>query len=264
MPREDLEPVQSTRPSLESVLDRYLGDYTPARTPLETSNIPSPLRPEPVAPKSKVTAETDLTTVELLETLEEIMADVLDGGLSVADLARCGVLPIMPSPESVRRALSGDPSPCEQYLLYEAGTRLRERLGVLEKFLLWVSAIHTLCRRKPALRDVAELVCSARMLRGRTAAGQHAQIPIRSLKAELRDLCPNTRGVAEIFQRSPTPSGTVEALLSWGEAMKSRCEKLSWALREGVSDSTVPRLGIIQYSSEESRSTWQRPRTEFC
>jgi len=237
-PRNDL-PAPTEKQSLEAVLDRYLGDYTPARRPLETSNIPRAVQPEPQKTVPKASGPDGLTTVELLETLDEVMADILDGGLNVADLARCGVLPIMPSPESVRQALTGESSPCKQYLLYEAGTRLRERLGVLEKFLLWVSAVHTLCRQTPSVRDVAELICSARSLRGRTAAGQHAQIPMRSLKAELRDLCPSTRGISDVFQRTPTPSGTVDALLSWGQELKNRCEKLSWALRDGVPESTV-------------------------
>ena len=45
--------------------------------------------------------------------------------------------------------------------------------------------------------DIARLLVNSRDLRGRGPAEQHARLTIRSLQADLRRMCPSTRGAAQ-------------------------------------------------------------------
>ena len=154
-------------------------------------------------------------------------------------LIRCGLLPSVPTAEAIREALHDESDPRSQCILAEVSHRIRERLGVIEKFLLWVKAADVLTQGEHDIVEIAAIIVTARDLRGRPAAEQHARIPTRILKAELRHLCPATRGASAIFKRSPLPRTDVDGLIQWGEDLEKRLEMLDYALREGVSDSVL-------------------------
>jgi hypothetical protein len=229
-------PAPLRQPTLEEVLEQYLGDYTPARLATVSPQIESEVTQPPVR---NLIHHALMSTVETMEALDDILVGFLDGELSISELSRNGVLPTVPSPEDVRRALIEDSTPASLYILYEAGIRLRERLGIIEKIVLWVTAVKTLCQSQPSVTQVARMVAKARGLRGRTAADQHTHLPLRELKTALRELCPNIRNNAQLFQRGAAPAGDAGALHTWGTELTARSEALKRALRDGVSRETV-------------------------
>ena len=243
--------MNTTEPvAFEPVRD-YLGDFTPARA----SSKPTPaIKPfsDPHPSDADLTIppdgfehddepgnawDTALSAVQLLEALDDVLAELSDTRLSVNHLIRCGLLPSVPTAEAIREALHDESDPRSQCILAEVSHRIRERLGVIEKFLLWVKAADVLTQGEHDSWIAA--IVTARDLRGRPAAEQHARIPTRILKAELRHLCPATRGASAIFKRSPLPRTDVDGLIQWGEDLEKRLEMLDYALREGVSDSVL-------------------------
>ncbi|MBV70701.1 MAG: hypothetical protein CMH52_05060 [Myxococcales bacterium] len=243
--------MRPKQPTLEEVLEQYLGDYTPARVethkPAPESVVTAP--PRAVSVPATEAPLSEVSTVEMLEALDAVFMDLLDGSLSMETFAKIGLLPIIPSPEVIRRALVDEPTPVSTYLVYEAGIRVRERIGVIEKFVLWVVAVRGLCRTTPTptLNQIAGLVAEARGIRAKSAAEQHAMLPLRELKAQLRALCPSTRDLPKLFSKMALPAMTAEGLGSWGDDLATRCEALTRALREGVSGSTLATLSCDSF-----------------
>ena len=126
------------RPSLEEVLEQYLGDYTPARdavSPHEQTAIDTaPPRQQPVS--EKVDKTEMLTSIEVFEFLDDILAQLSDDTLNLSDLVRVGLLPSVPSPEVVRQALGHEPDKISRYLIYESARRVQARFGIIEKFMM--------------------------------------------------------------------------------------------------------------------------------
>ena len=127
---------------------------------------------------------------------------------------------------------------------------------MIEKFVLWVVAVRALCRTtpSPSLNQIAGLVADARGIRAKSAAEQHAMLPLRELKAQLRALCPSTRDLPKLFSKMALPAMTTDGLRTWGEELALRCESLMRALREGVSGST---LGTLSCDSFHDRLSAQ-------
>ncbi|MEE2756992.1 MAG: hypothetical protein VYA30_10035 [Myxococcota bacterium] len=243
--------IRPKQPTLEEVLEQYLGDYTPARVetrkPAPESVVTAP--PKAVSVPAVDEPLSEVSTVEMLEALDAVFVELLDGSLSMETFAKIGLLPIIPSPEVIRRALIDEPTPVSTYLVYEAGIRVRERIGVIEKFVLWVVAVRALCRTtpSPSLQQIAGFVADARGIRSKSAAEQHAMLPLRELKAQLRALCPSTRDLPKLFSKMALPAMTADGLGTWGDDLALRCEALTRALREGVSGSTLATLSCDSF-----------------
>ena len=230
----------------------YLGDFTPARAEVRSSPVahafvdPHPSDadvtggPMSIMPEDADSAwDTALSAVQLLETLDDVLADLSDDRLSVNHLIRCGLLPSVPTAETIRQALHDETDPRSQCVLAEVSHRIRERIGVIEKFMLWVVAADALTQGEHDIVDIATALVIGRDLRGRPAAEQHARIPARVLKAELRQLCPATRGASAIFKRGPLSTRDVEGLVDWGADLTKRLDVLTYALRDGVADTVL-------------------------
>lgn len=178
-----------------------------------------------------------------LEGVDEALAGVGEGALSVGRLARVGLVPTIPTPAAVARALTEGDTPHARVVLDEAVGRIRERLGVIEKFALWLTAARTLVpdERIGTLQIAATLV-KARALRGRQASAQHAHLVNRVLQSELRSLCPRLRLKTSIFRRQANPGTDPDALARWGEVLRRKCDDLAEALSVGTTDKSLDRV----------------------
>ena len=252
-PTEPL-PIAETQvgDSVSEAIHDYLGDFTPARVDARPSPVvasfvdPNPsdaemtAAPVSFAPDDGASAwDTALSAVQLLETLDDVLADLSKDRLSVNHLIRCGLLPSVPTADTIRHALQDETDPRSQCVLAEVSHRIKERIGVIEKFLLWVVAADALTQGEHDIVDIATALVVGRDLRGRPAAEQHARIPARTLKAELRQLCPATRGASAIFRRGPMSATDVEGLVHWAEDLSKRLDLLTYSLRDGVADSLL-------------------------
>lgn len=177
--------------------------------------------------------------VRFLEAVDEALGTIGDGALSVGRLASVGLVPTIPTQAAIARALTEGDSPSARIVLDEAVGRLRERLGVIEKFALWLTAARALSPEKIGTMQIASALVKARALRGRSAPAQHAHLMSRTLQAELRALCPRVRLRGSIFRRSATPGTDPEGIARWGEGLSKRAEELAALLADGASRSTL-------------------------
>ena len=70
----------------------------------------------------------------------------------------------------------------------------------------------------------------------------NTRLTIRSLQADLRRMCPSTRGAARVFKRASISADGVEAIQRCGEDLQKRAEVLAWSLREGAPDALTGSL----------------------
>ncbi|MCA9540652.1 MAG: hypothetical protein KC620_17255, partial [Myxococcales bacterium] len=168
-----------------------------------------------------------------LEAVDEALGPVVDGALSVARLGAAGLLPTIPAGPSVTRAIADGASPAAQIVLAEAVGRVREHLGVIEKFVFWLAAARALAGPRTSTTELAVLLVRARGLRGRGTAEQHARLALRTLQAELRVLCPRARVPGTLFRRTAAPGTDADALVKWGQNLAQRAGELTRLLRDG-------------------------------
>lgn len=175
-----------------------------------------------------------------LEAVDEALGTIGDGALSIGRLARVGLVPTIPTPAAIARALTEGDTPHARIVLDEAVGRIRERLGVIEKFSLWLTAARALATPgENGTLEIAAALVRARALRGRSAPAQHAHLVTRDLQAELRNLCPRLRLRSTVFRRQAAPGTDAEALAAWGEALRKKNEDLAESLREGTNRATL-------------------------
>lgn len=178
-----------------------------------------------------------------LEAVDEALGGIGDGALSVDRLARVGLVPTIPQRSAVARALTEGDTPHARIVLDEAVGRIRERLGVIEKFSLWLTAARALVGEGgTGTIEIAASLVRARALRGRSTPDQHAHLVTRDLQGELRSLLPRVRLRSSIFRRQAAPGTDPEALLKWGEALASKNQDLADALRDGTDRETLTRV----------------------
>lgn len=178
-----------------------------------------------------------------LEAVDEALGTIGDGALSINRLARVGLVPTIPTPAAIARALTEGDTPTARIVLDEAVGRIRERLGVIEKFSLWLTAARALVTPgETGTLEIAAALVRARALRGRSAPAQHAHLVTRDLQAELRNLCPRLRLLSTVFRRQAAPGTDPDALIKWGEALRKKNEDLAEGLREGTTRSTLTQV----------------------
>lgn len=178
-----------------------------------------------------------------LEGVDEALAGIGEGALSVQRLARVGLVPTIPAPAAVARALAEGDTPNARVVLDEAVGRIRERLGIIEKFALWLTAARTLVPDESiGTLQIAATLVKARALRGRPASAQHAHLVNRVLQSELRSLCPRLRLKSSIFRRQANPGVDPDKLARWGEVLRRKCEDLAEALAVGTTQKSLDRV----------------------
>jgi len=193
---------------------------------------------------------TALDAAQFVDGVDDALSQFGDGTLSVARLVRSGLIPSVPSPAAYNRALADDSSASSKVVLAEVVARIRDRLGVLDKFLIWVAAADALVVEGTTTAQVAETIVVARGLAGRSVADQHARLTLRSLQGELRSVCPKVREAASVFRRTATPGTDGDALGQWAESLRSRASQLNDTLEGQVKPET---LDVGAWASFRSR-----------
>ncbi|MEE2789696.1 MAG: hypothetical protein VX589_20315, partial [Myxococcota bacterium] len=249
-----LPPSMNTHGSAPTIeedanLVEYLGDFTLARAAqpanVEFDGFDDANRATQRLPDNERDSswETAHDVLDLFEALDEGLAQLLDGQLSVKVLTRCGLLPMMPDDYSLKAALNDDGHGVSRYVLAEAAVRIRQRIGVIDKFILWAVALSALSSREIHSSDIARLLVRTRGLRGRTVAEQHARLATRALQAELRTLCPSTRGADNVFRRKVVKVDDRTGLKRWGADLRKRADLLAWSVRDGIASGVVATFG---------------------
>ena len=182
---------------------------------------------------------TALDAAQFIDAVDDALSQFGDGTLSVARLVRSGLIPSVPSPAAYNRALADDTSAGAKVVLAEVVARIRDRLGVLDKFLIWVAAADALVVEGTTTAQVAETIVVARALAGRSVADQHARLTLRSLQGELRSVCPKIREAASVFRRTATPGTDADALTQWADSLRKRASQLNEALDGQVKPETL-------------------------
>ncbi len=193
---------------------------------------------------------TALDAAQFVDGVDDALSQFGDGTLSVARLVRSGLIPSVPSPAAYNRALADDSSASSKVILAEVVARIRDRLGVLDKFLIWVAAADALAVDGTTTAQVAEIIVVARALSGRSVADQHARLTLRSLQGDLRSVCPKIREAASVFRRTATPGTDADALTQWAESLRTRAGQLNETLEGQVKPET---LDVGAWASFRSR-----------
>ena len=144
---------------------------------------------------------TSSAVLDLIEALDDVLSGVLDGQLNVNQLTRCGFLQSVPSATVLWAALADGLSPQPQAAFWPSfqSASVNAWVFLTSSSCGW-SRNQTPVFEPQSSVDIARLLVNSRDLRGRGPAEQHARLTIRSLQADLRRMCPSTRGAYSGFQ----------------------------------------------------------------